>query len=414
MSTFPPTDGADYGAAMLAAVFAHSSKVEDRRDGTVDFNAWWRAGDSLKVRLWPDKGAWRDIKTGDGGNAQEFASVALGLNLRGMLEQYGRSTPRPAQPTSIIQVLPPPPAPADAWTDELVRLTWEAHVDRYHVRSDDAETALDELAPMRVWLHQTRGIPPTARLESGILPAHAELFPAGVMVDSVRKGRVSIQTWVADVLAGLGPAVLVPMRCANTNRVNGLVLRFMQPRPFKPGEKPVKSLTVKGIRRDPSAPPQAFGWAGASVRADQLLVVEGAPDLWAVEALAPAGTVVVGVNGVWGLASNGTPGPWATWLAQNRTGKTVLVPQSDRSGTSQNACAVAAKEMVSRGAPVAVFRFSAWAAELDAAGAEMADVKDAADATKAAAAAGVPWEFVRGSFGRALASTWTTRAPHAP
>lgn len=408
------TDLAELGAAMVACAYSNATSVREGRD-YVEFNAWWRGGDDFKVRIYPHKAAWHDVKTESGGNAEEFAKVATGFNLRGFMEQYGpgkapvRPAPSPAK--SVVELH----APKDGWTEAEVIATWERHVERYapcNVCPDCVDGGGDclfqEQHGARAWLWEKRGIPVEARLESGILPAHAELFPDTVMVDG-KSGPISARQWVAECEKWAGPSVLVPTRAADTNRVVGLVLRLMTPMVItKPTGRTetLKSLNVKGISRDRAAPPAAFGWAGAAARADHLVMVEGAPDTWACEALVAAGTaVVIGVNGVGALAGNGKPGAWTSWLAQHRTLPTTIIEQCDAAGTSQKACDVAARTLAAAGKPVALFPWASFVRNAPG-GVDLSRAKDIADVTKAAAAAGVPWDAVRKAFVDALDRAW--------
>ena len=392
-------DASTLSAAMVRAATTHATNIDKRPPhGVFRFNAWWRGGDGLKVVIFMDKATWGDIKSGEGGGAKDFARVALGCTLGEMLKRYGDGQPtRPQAPA----VAAPPEEASSGWTPEHITATWERHVDAH------AGQAGEQAA--REWLRERRGIPTGARMESGLFPADAQLFPADVMVERRQGGQTSVRSWVEDVLRTMGSAYLVPLRAADTNRVAGLVLRLHTPKTIK--EDVIKSMSVRGIKvdRGADAPPLGFGWPGAARRADLVILVEGAPDTWAVEALAPDGALVVGVNGVWGLATlrekePARPGPWATWLAEHRTLPTVLIPQNDAppACTSQQSCSAAAKHMASKGARVALFPWRGFLAEMEALGADLDGFKDMADVTRAAAAAGIPWAVVQAAFRRAL------------
>lgn len=387
--------------AMVAAAQQHATAFESR-GAEVHCNAWWRGGDGLKVCIYVERATWKDIKSGDSGGARDFARVALGCSLKEMLERYGSLPAAPRTATSVLHAVDA----RDGWTPDLVTATWERHVVE-HTRCGGCPTCLaggtcpssaGELAA-REWLQQTRGIPTSARMESGLLPADPALFPAEVQVERRGGGISSVRDWVADVHRGMGPAFLVPLRCAaqddgaKPNRVVGLVLRLAAAKQLN--GTTFKSLTVKGIRQGRSPlGPWGFGWAGAALRSSQLLVVEGAPDTWAAEALAPSGTVVVGVNGVEQLRG------WAEWLKQRRL-PTVFIPQLDAAPhVSQTAFQAAAKATGAAGVPSRLFPWGAFKAELEAFGISMEKVKDLADVTRAAAQEEIPWSVISGAFQR--------------
>ena len=48
--------------------------------------AWYRGGRGLNIQLYPDSGAWRDFKTGEGGGILALVERVLGCDRRGALE----------------------------------------------------------------------------------------------------------------------------------------------------------------------------------------------------------------------------------------------------------------------------------------------------------------------------------------
>lgn len=379
--------------AMLAAVRANATAIQEAGD-RVDFNAWWRGGDGLKVAIWPARAAWADVKTGESGGAADFARVALGCSLREMLSRWGNlPPPAPAAP-SAPRVAPPPvvedQVPQDTgWIPGGARDVWEAHVEALSycggcpacVDGVGECPRITALEPVRAWLWEKRGIPRDRRIESGLLPVMPEMFPAGAP-----------REWVERTVRQLGRAFLVPLR-DRTNRVEGLVLRF--PDQTDPARK---TLNVRGLRRTADQGPVGFGWPGAAVRADLVVLVEGAPDTWAAEALSPPHAACVGCNGI------GTLPRWVDHLSARRL-PTILVPQLDPphadprvSRLSQRVNGEVAAQLARHGVPVTVFRWGAFLEDLQVLGVDTGNIKDVADACRQAKQASLAFAFVQDLF----------------
>lgn len=382
--------------AMLAAVRQHAATIQEMGD-RVQFNAWWRGGDGLKVAIWPDRAAWADIKTGESGGAADFARVALGCGLADMLHRYGGLAPvsRGGQHQVPAESTPAPavaePIPEDTgWLPGAAWDVWEAHVAELYwcggcaacVDGEGVCPRVAQLQPVQDWLWERRGIPPQSGiLPSGLCPVRPELFPAGPPRD-----------WVERSVRALGRAFLVPLR-DQVNRVDGLVLRF--PDQTDPAKK---TLNVKGLRRAVTQGPVAFGWPGAVARADLVLVVEGAPDTWAAETLGPPNAVVIGANGIGQLPR------WVDHLSARRL-PTILIPQLDPqhhdprvSRLSQRVTCEVAEQLAGHGVPVTVFRWESFLSDLDVLGVDITSVKDISDACRFSKAARLEFGFLRDLF----------------
>ena len=287
----PKWTSADLGEAMLAAALQHATKRgKPRRDGAVDVNAWWRGGDDLHVRIWPEKGAARDLVEGRTYNARDFARVALGMTLPEMVERYGRasSTPRPS---------PPAPAPPDPQrpTPEAVGAAWDALCSR---RTHES--------PAARWL-DGRGIP--ARLAwSGF---------ATLDTAAVRDLLASPSSpWLR---SHVDAAIIAPIRSACTGAVVAL-----QARAFMPATHAEKRRTI-GKLSDEDGTPRAYGRPDHVGAASLVLLVEGLVDTLAADVLASYadGVVIVGAVDAGGMPKI------AAWIASHSTAPVVVVRHLD-------------------------------------------------------------------------------------
>lgn len=380
-------DASEYGAAMVAAARMHASNFVQRADGTVEFNAWWRGGEALKVRVWPWKGAWCDIKAhalGDGGkgNCANFAR-ALGLDLPEFMRRYGPEATGESVLREPRKHQPDPPQAT--WPNGAAHQCWVDHV---------LSTQPSEMASVAAWVRRTRGLPAPPR--SGMVPFKPLLVPE-VAIPGAEPGRPqTVREWCTEMVERGGPAVLLPLWNAG-GVVEGLVMRFLT---VKPGGK--KSLNLKGLRRHRERP-VAFGCPQRLHRSWAAVVVEGAPDCWAAEAVAAEhlcdprkdernGMAVLGVDGI------GQMREWVRPVRESGVREVVLVPQMDEQ--SLGGMHAFALEMGKAGIPA---RMVAWEILLlGALGCGVADrpagLKDLADLTREATHAGWALDLVMGAF----------------
>ena len=382
-------DASQLGAAMVAAARSNAASFLQRRDGSVEFNAWWRGGEHLKVRVWPDRATWKDIKSSVGGGARDFAQAALGCSLAEMLERYGSGEVQPAAraPVAVER--------RSLWAPGEAQACWFAHL------KTTTPTQMDGVCR---WLLKTRGIsmPPA----SGMVPTQVERIPA---VPLQGEKHPTVQAWAAEQEQRGGRSVLLPL-WSTAGTVEGLVMRFARP---ALGAK--KSLNLKGLTRRPGHP-VAFGYPHRLKRAVAAVVVEGAPDLWALEALfaehlvpvgfgeGRAGISVLGVDGNGGLRDMVKP------LAAAGLREVVFIPQLDKVGVeSMHATAT---ELAKLGTAA---RLMGWEPLLRAAiGCGVADkpdgLKDLADLTRAAHQMGVGFDAVRNALFGAIAESGNAHA----
>jgi len=372
---------ADLGAAMLAAVRANAAVARAGRGDSVDFNAYWRGGERPKVRLWPALGAWRDIRTGEGGGAIAFAAKH-GLSLPDFLRRYAQAQ---CQPCNLA-----PSAPArseGAWKSGEAYRTWEALVTEFLAPCGACGACVDGVGsecrpdnPARRWLSEQRGFPSQARIETGV--ATATTANLAVWPESA-------QAWVARALRARGPALVAPLRSARTNIVGGLVLRFLNP---PAGVS--KCLLLPGTRTaDEDGSPRGYGWAGAIRGARTVILCEGLVDTLAAQALTLAMDRVVVAGAFCVAALNPESGSWGRFLAAEVEGDVIVVPHLDGGsqrarGAGQDACAALVSYLARRGRSARPFQ---WTPLLRQAPRDVHGIGDLADAVKIYRDSGTDW-----------------------
>lgn len=318
---------ADYGEAMLSAVRTHAAKAEERhRDAVVDFNAWWRGGDDLSVRLFMDKACAHDIVERRRIHARDLAGI-LGLSLPAFMEAYGRASTgekrtRPASPLPAREAQRPPPAVVAAAWDELC-----------------ARRTGDDLAAR--WL-AGRGINP-AHIRSGFATLDAPAIAA--LADAPAAG------WLR---AHAGAAIVAPFRSMRSGDVAAL-----QARAFTPRDKADKRRTV-GRLADDDGTPRAYGLAGLTRGARLVLLVEGMLDTLAAEGLTRlAGVAVVGADSAGSLVR------CAQWLASvARPSRVVVVRHLDGVDTDGTGQVKADEAVRTLGSRASHFQWAAFARAL--------------------------------------------------
>jgi hypothetical protein len=384
-------DARELGAAIVAAARANASSFHERSDGSVEFNAWWRGGEMRKVRVWPDRAVWADIKAhgmgekAAGGGARDFAEVALGCTLRDMLDRFGRGDLADARevPRGVRRQV--------TWAPGEAHQCWAAHL---------ASTDLAALARVQAWLRTTRGIGQLPA--SGMVPVQPSLVPA-LEIPVTEPGRpATVQAWVKDQLVRGGPAVLLPLWSA-AGTVDGLVMRFGAPRP---GGK--KSLNLLGLRQAKGRP-AAFGLPHRLRNARAALVVEGAPDTWAAEWLMRPWSPDPRAEGRHGVAVFGVDGisklrEWVEPVARAGLDDVVVLPQLD--DVSPDAMHAFGVEVAKLGTRV---RLASWEVVLRVALGCGVDgrpegLKDLADLTREAHARGVSVDVVREALLQGIAA----------
>lgn len=165
------------------------------------------------------------------------------------------------------------------------------------------------------WLEEQRGIPPRL-VESGfgtIDKATAEGLPWPLDTDGHPYREHAVRT------VSRRPCIAAPLRSAATNDVEAIHVRELE------GPSPYRGTISK--KRDEDGTPRGYGWAGAALRAELLLLTEGMADTFATEAalLDDVGAVVVGA------IDKGELETWARWLASrvSADARVVLLRQLD-------------------------------------------------------------------------------------
>ncbi len=276
------------------------------------------------------------------------------------------------------------------------------------VNGDDCTTRPTN--PARAWLTERRGFPLDARVDSGVAtvePGGLSLWPDTTVIDE-DKGRTA-RRWVEAVLRLQGPALLAPMRNARTNTVEGMALRFLQPKADGP-----KCLTPKGMAHTAKdGTPRGYGWAGACLQADLVVLVEGLTDTLAAEALLWPRRDAVAV----GAIAADSMRHWAPILGERRHGHVVVVPDLDKpkgatiptaDGKGQDMATSLVSELRKARVSAAVFKPGAMLKRLRAGGLPVVEgtdtlealprIKDLADMVRECAAANIPWTTLRAAF----------------
>lgn len=276
----------DYGEAMLAAVRACATNIKERSNGTVlDFNAWWRNGDDLSVRLYIQRCVAHDIVTGKRIRPTDLARE-LGLSLPAFMEQYGRSIPT----QRVLRTTTRSPQEPQRPSAPTVAFAWDAL--RGHRTGEDLAAR---------WL-AGRGINP-AHIRSGFATLDAPAVVA--LADAPAVG------WLR---AHAGSAVVAPLRSMRSGEVSAL-----QARAFNPSSPDQKRRTV-GRLKDDDDTPRCYGLPLAANGARLVVLVEGMLDTLAAESLTHlAGVAVVGADSAEGLVR------CARWLASTAKPARVVV-----------------------------------------------------------------------------------------
>lgn len=91
------------GAAMVAFVLENAKHARRRSDG-VTAEAFHRGGDNAEsLRVWAERGTWKDARADDGGGARDFAARIARMSLPDFMARWGR-------PGSTVAEAPAPRA----------------------------------------------------------------------------------------------------------------------------------------------------------------------------------------------------------------------------------------------------------------------------------------------------------------
>ncbi len=370
------------GDAMLAAVRDRATTVKEHRDGTVDFNAWWRDGDDLNVRLWPSKGAVHDVKTGETMNAKTFADVALGLSLPEMMAHYGLLDTAADRLNRARVPVVDAPVELQANHEEQkpapdLSAAWARIVEGDFHHTPEFAVAVDGGAARAARWLVGRGFPDDVRglVEfTTLAPEHLAELPDGMARHAEAMGREH------------GPCLLAPLRSVADNKVRGIHCR---PLDGSAGRH------LSGSRLKTDAGPTAYGLAGAARRMGLVVLTEGLADTFAAGAwLRGHPAAVVGAPDVAGF------GRLAADLVEHplEGRRVVLVPHLDDDKKLRDKAAAAVRLMREAGIRSALFDWPGFLDSLKAAGEPDAFkvVRDLADAPKHAQSA--TWEALRTIF----------------
>ena len=316
----------------------------------------------------PAGGGWRCFKCGAHGGPFDLVMLSRGIGFPDAV----------AWLRSLAGTSPPPP-PRPHQPQEEQGQGFDAQAAWRELACGDPEQAVE-------WLEQ-RGIP-AALVESGFgllsgpgleaLERHAprESLPRGFLEEHLRS------------------AIVTPLRSAETGAVGAIHVRAFD------GER----RTI-GKLSDPDGAPRLYGFAGATLRAGVLVLVEGMADTLAGEALLlhDASAVVVGASSAHELVKV------ARWLAEKPQGPRVIVVRHldgeglERDGVGQQKAQEAVRIL---GARASHFMWPTFLRALDARGfdasASLAKGFDLADALKLARAAGVSFDGVRDALREAV------------
>lgn len=260
---------------MVAFVEARAERPRRFSDG-IESEAFYRGGDNERsLRVWAERGAWADARRQVSGGARDFARIVAGMTLGEFMARFGLEAPSTSRPLTA-------PAPEALHVDTVSALWWAL--------AEERRGALPYLAG--------RGFPERAALkaESGFACLDGER--ARMLED------MGLPRWVARHLEHHGPAIAVPIRSSVTNQVSAIHVR-----PFSGSER----RTV-GRLSDVDGAPRGYGWAGAALRADVLIVCEGLADTLAAEAMLRDVQGAVAVGAV-GAAGRSGLRHWAEWLS---------------------------------------------------------------------------------------------------
>jgi hypothetical protein len=385
--TGPTWAGPDYGEAIGRAVRARASViVEKAHQGSpvLDFNAWWRGGDDANARVYLEKGAVTDIKTGSTWKAGDFAREALGMSLPEMMKQYGPGSA--AQEPRTAPIAKPPKQPPSVDLDAL----WEALIERQRVDPWDEQDGEGAAGAASRWLIEERGFPANigALAESGFGLLDAELVRG-------LRGAVG-RVWLD---RHIDAALVMPIRSAATNRVEGLDLRAFAP---VDGEK----RRGPGAHVDEDGSPRGYGFAGACLQAELLVLCEGAADTMAAESIVRADPRIVAV----GAHDAAAFGRWATWLIGRAFRGTLVVVRhldGQTHGAGEERARAAVQTLCSaRLGSASLFGWGAFARSMQSVGLDLRPhIKsgfDLADVVKLSSRAGVAWGSLVTAFTNTL------------
>lgn len=316
----------DFGSAMARAVVQFGSPRCVKRVGRrVYTNGWWREGEHPNVVVNTETASFFDFKESTGGGVSRFAEVAFNLRLPAFMDRFG-----------LVGAMEPPPAPLPAPKPR-----------------DDVEGAWEALSgaggPVSAaWLRTARGVEATACV-SGFADLTVGALPAG-----------DIQRFASRILQ---PAIVLPLRDARGIPRN---LHFRPHghggRRFLPGP-----LVADGA-------PLGYGMVHQALDAELLVLVEGAIDTLAAEAMLAGEPDAVVV----GMASSSMAKHWMAFLRKKQRGSIIVVPHLDPPPhVGQRAAASIVASLTSCDVPCAFFD---WDRFHDAVG---CSAKDVADATKA-------------------------------
>lgn len=384
--------GPDYGEAMARVVRERASVVKERSvrgEAVLDSNAFWRGGDDLNARLYLAKGVVHDVKLDVTMKAVEFAREVLGCTLTEMMAQFGPGSTRtvPARRVEIER---------EARTDERppydVPRGWKHILERVATAQAAPDVALA--------FYVERGFPRNLR----------DLTLSGFELLDERLARELRDhfnsPWFA---AHKRAAVVTPMRSASTGRVERIDVRA-----FKPLGKDKRKCV--GKHRDDDGSPRGYGWCHEARRGELVVLLEGAADNLAAEAMLhehfPRAVAV-------GAHSAGELSTWASWLVERGfKGRVVIVPHWDGAsisadGAGQTSAAAAAQILFKAKTPVALFRWDTFGRALIPHGLNIRPHMEAgfdlADAVKLAAGASIAWPTLTSAFIQALESSNASR-----
>jgi hypothetical protein len=331
----------DFGAAMERAVVQHGSpRCVKRRGHRIYTNGWWREGAHPNVVVNVSNASWFDFRTSETGGVSKFAQVAFGLRLPAFMERFG----------GVLAMEPAPPPPAPLPPREDIAAAWE-------------KLEQHEAPAVITWLKSHRGVEPGATV-SGFAELNVETVAC--FDDDLRTFASRIQK----------PAIILPMRDA------GGAVRNMHIRPIGYGGRRFLPAPLSSERG-----PLAYGLVWDALDAETLVVVEGALDTLAAEAMLASEPDV----SVLGVPSCSSFHQWATFLSRKQRGTIIVVPHLDPPPhPGQKAAAAMVAHLSACDIPA---RFFGWQSFHNFLGSSAA--KDVADACRSVGFAAARSAFVR-------------------
>lgn len=330
----------DFGAAMERAVVQCGlPRCIRRRGSRIYTNGWWREGSHPNVVVNVSNASWFDFRASESGGVSKFAQVAFGLRLPAFMERFGGAL---AMETAV-----PDPTPIPR---EDIAATWE------RLEQHEATVAA-------TWLRGHRGIEPGATV-SGFAELNAETVAC--FDDELRTFASRIQK----------PAIILPMRDA------GGAVRNMHIRPIGYGCRRFLPAPLSSERG-----PLAYGLVWDALDAEVLVVVEGALDTLAAEAMLASEPDV----SVLGVPSCSSFHQWAAFLSRKQRGTIIIVPHLDPPPhPGQKAAAAMLARLTTCDIPARFFDWQLFHTLLGSSAA-----KDVADACHSAGFAAARSAFVR-------------------